>query len=309
MRGIEGCRIVKDVIDREDFVRRLGDLATETDTIVYAWALMSNHAHILLRSAQIGLSNFMRRLLTGYALTYNRRHRRWGHLFQNRYKSIICDEDAYFTELVRYIHLNPLRAKRVGSLVQLDRYRWSGHSVLMGMQKHEWQDRDYVLTWFGKKEGEAVLGYREFVEKGIKRGRRPELVGGGLVRSSGGWSAVMARRRKGERELSDERILGSGEFVKRIVDEAEADRRYQFAFKDDPAKIDALIAKECQNEDVSIKALKAGSRQRKTSRLRARLAVCLVKTHGVSLAEAARQLGISTSAVSKIVTRSKRKST
>jgi hypothetical protein len=85
----------------------------------------------------MGLSGFMRRLLTGYAVSYNRRHRRWGCLFQNRYKSIVCDEDAYFTELVRYIHLNPLRAKLVKSLAQLDRYRWSGHGVLMGIIKND----------------------------------------------------------------------------------------------------------------------------------------------------------------------------
>ena len=121
-----------------------------TNTSIYAWALLTNHAHILLRSSEIGLSGFMRRLLTGYAISYNRRHRRWGHLFQNRYKSIICDEDAYFTELVRYIHLNPLRAKLVKSLTQLDRYRWSGHGVFMGKIKNEWQYPNYVLRWFGQ---------------------------------------------------------------------------------------------------------------------------------------------------------------
>ena len=94
-------------------------------------------AHILLRSSEFGLSGFMRRLLTGYAICYNHRHHRWGHLFQNRYKSIVCDEDAYFRKLVRYIHLNPLRAKLVKSLAALDRYRWCGHSVLVGRVKKE----------------------------------------------------------------------------------------------------------------------------------------------------------------------------
>ena len=72
--------------------------------------------YVLLRSSEIGLSGFMRRLLTGYAISYNRRHRRWGHLFQNRYKSIVCDEYAYFPQLVRYIHLNPLRRKGVSEV-------------------------------------------------------------------------------------------------------------------------------------------------------------------------------------------------
>ncbi len=88
IRGIERRRIVDDDQDRSDFVRRLGELAAASGTPIYAWALMSNHAHILLSSGMLGLAPFMRRLLTGYAVHYNLRHRRHGHLFQNRYKSI-----------------------------------------------------------------------------------------------------------------------------------------------------------------------------------------------------------------------------
>ena len=303
IRGIERCRIVTDVADRENFVKRLGELSTETKTTIYAWALMTNHAHILLRSSEFGLPGFMRRLLTGYAISYNRRHRRWGHLFQNRYKSIICDENAYFTLLVRYIHLNPLRARLVNSLEQLDRYRWCGHSTIVGKIKNDWQDRDYVLKWFGNKEGEANNAYRNYVKKGIAVGRCPELVGGGLIRSMGGWSAVKALRRSGDRELSDARILGSGEFVEQIIKEAETNTKYQLPVLDHHKKINELIIRICRDEKVSIEELKGGNRRREASRIRARIAIELVKTHGVALAEVARQLGVSTSAVSKIMKR------
>ena len=114
---------------------------------------MSNHVHILLRTGPGGLPKYMRRLLTGYAITYNRRHSRHGYLFQDRYKSIVCDEDVYFLELVRYIHLNPLRAKVVKNTLELNRYKWCGHSVLMGYIKYPWQDSDYVWSWFSKKRG------------------------------------------------------------------------------------------------------------------------------------------------------------
>jgi len=110
VRGIEKQLIFDDDQDRKKFVFKLGKLVRDTGTAVYAWSLMPNHLHILLRSSAYGLPRFMRRLLTGYAIGFNRRHKRWGHLFQNRYKSIVCEEDAYFKELVRYIHLNPLRA-------------------------------------------------------------------------------------------------------------------------------------------------------------------------------------------------------
>ena len=301
VRGIERRRIVNDVTDRKNFVKRLGELADGTRTKIYAWALMTNHAHILLRSAEIGLAGFMRRLLTGYAISYNRRHRRWGHLFQNRYKSIICEEDAYFKELVRYIHLNPLRAKLVKNLEKLDRYRWSGHGVLMGKVENEWQDRDYVLKWFGKTESQAKREYRAYVKKGIDQGRRPELVGGGLIRSLGGWSAVKALRRSGDRELSDERILGGGEFVEQIIKEAEGKIRCQFPMNELPDKINEFIVKVCQNENVSIEELKAGGRRRQVSKVRAQIAIGLVRTYGVPLAEVARQLGVTTPAVSKII--------
>jgi putative transposase len=104
----------------------------------------------------------MRRLLTGYALWYNRRHRRYGHLFQNRFKSILCQENVYLLELVRYIHLNPVRAHLVEDLDELDRYAYSGHSVLLGKAKNSWQQTQQVLGMFGDKPGVARRAYRSF---------------------------------------------------------------------------------------------------------------------------------------------------
>jgi REP element-mobilizing transposase RayT len=92
---------------------------------------MGFHAHFLFRSGVEPLSRLMRRLLTGYVIGFNRRHGRSGQLFQNRFKSIICQEETYFRELVRYIHLNPVRAKMVDVLEKLKRYKFRGHSALM----------------------------------------------------------------------------------------------------------------------------------------------------------------------------------
>jgi len=120
IRGIERKRIFQDDLDRNDFVSRLAHILPETGTLCYAWALLPNHAHLLLRTGLAPIAEVMRRLLTGYAIRYNHRHRRHGHLFQNRYKSILCQEDVYLLELVRYIHLNPLRAKVVNDLIELE---------------------------------------------------------------------------------------------------------------------------------------------------------------------------------------------
>ena len=215
--GIERRKIFRDDTDRDDFLNRFGGILCESQTLCCGWSLMPNHFHLLLRTGLTPISNVMRRLLTGYAVSFNLRHRRSGHLLQNRYKSILCQEDAYLLELVRYIHLNPLRAKLVSDLDELDRYRFCGHGVLMGKCRNDWQDIDYVLKRFGKRVGQSRTRYREFVQQGIEQGRRPELVGGGLVRSLGGWKAIKALRGIGERIKGDERILGDGDFVESIL--------------------------------------------------------------------------------------------
>ena len=102
---------------------------------------------------------------------YNRRHKRYGHLFQNRYKSIFCQEDSYLLELVRYIHLNPLRAKLVADMKRLDRNPYCGHSVLMGKVKADWQNTEYVTKLFDKDLSTAKRRYRAFVQKGISDGK------------------------------------------------------------------------------------------------------------------------------------------
>lgn len=145
IRGIEGRKIFENDRDRSEFISRIAQLVEATGIRVLAWVLMSNHAHLLVLSGTKGISFFMRRLLTGYALNYDRRHGRTGHLFQNRYKSIVCEEELYLLELVRYVHPNPLRAREVESLEELEQYPWSGHSVLVGRKENKWQERGYVL--------------------------------------------------------------------------------------------------------------------------------------------------------------------
>ncbi len=186
VRGIERRKIFLDEIDRTNFIERLEKILTETETRCYAWALMSNHFHLLLRTGVHPIATVMRRLLTGHAMHFNRYHRRSGRLFQNRYKSILCQEDAYLMELVRYIHLNPLRAHLVADLKMLDKYAYSGHSILMSKREMDWFDKAYVLKFFGAKASAARRNYRRFVEQGVDEGRRPELIGGGLLRSAGG---------------------------------------------------------------------------------------------------------------------------
>lgn len=205
VRGVERCVIFRDDDDRRRFIQKLSTLLVQTNTECLAWALLDNHCHLLLRPRGMCLAPFMRRLLTGYAIYFNLRHKRAGHLFQNRYKSIVCEEDAYLLELVRYIHLNPLRAGIVGDLVALDGYPWSGHVIIMGKTALDGQATAEILAIFAKGRRAATKKYRLFVADGIALGKREELGGGRRLSKS-------AAEELGE-ESFDARILGSEEFI------------------------------------------------------------------------------------------------
>jgi REP element-mobilizing transposase RayT len=222
VRGIERRAIFRDDTDRADFVARLAALGREAGLTVYAWALLPNHAHLLVRTGRRPLPRVMRSLLTGYAGAFNRRHKRVGHLFQNRYKSIVVEEEPYLLELVRYLHLNPLRAGVCETLAVLDHYPWTGHSALLGTAPRAWQATGPILHQFGPTPRRARAPYRAFVAEGIPQGRRPEFQGGGLLRSLGGWEAVQALRRGREAYTGDERVLGSSAFVAALQREAAA---------------------------------------------------------------------------------------
>lgn len=299
-RGIERRRIFLTDEDRNDFLSRLGSLAEEDCFKVYAWVLLTNHFHLLCKTGKLPLARSMRRLLTGYVVRFNQRHNRNGHLFQNRYKSIVCQEDSYLTELVRYIHLNLVRSGMVKGLGELNRSPWSGHSALMGYQRRQWQDTEYVLSYFGKGVGRRRK-YLRFVEEGIKMGRRPELVGGGLIRSMGGWSEVFALRRRGEKTASDERILGDGKFVEKVIAEWSEVGRANLRLTGVRKSLSLLAQQVCENLGVTIEELRAGSRRRVIMKGREEIAQVAVKGLGYSGAEVARYLGVTGSCVTRVV--------
>jgi putative transposase len=303
VRGIERRRIFSDDQDRDNFIDRLADIVTETQTVCFAWALIPNHAHILLRTGQTPLATVMRRLLTGYAVSYNRRHRRHGHLFQNRYKSILCQEDAYLLELVRYIHLNPLRAKLVKSLADSDKYPFSGHSALMGNLQRDFQDTSYVLRLFGKKVSAARLAYRAYVAKGIAQGRRPELVGGGLIRSVGGWSVVKEMRRVQDHMKSDERILGDGEFTHSVLDEARERLEERYRLLAQGYDLDKITIRVSAELDIEPEQVWASGKHSLTVKARSLMCYWAVRKLGLSATELSKRLGVSQPSVSISVKR------
>jgi hypothetical protein len=242
----------------------------------------------------------MKQLLTGYVVNFNRRHKRYGHLFQNRYKSILCEEDPYLLEVTRYIHLNPVRAGLVKGLTDLRRYPWTGHAAMMGIVARAWQDTAAVLAYFGRTRRQALQRYEEFVGEGIAQGRRPDLVGGGLLRSLGGWAQVLSLRRKGSQVASDTRILGSGEFVEGLWGEAARREKETLRLGRKVIALVTLGRRIMAKEGVAEGELRSGVRRRGVVRARRLFCQLAVRGMGYSGAQVARFLGVTTSAVNRL---------
>ena len=293
-RGIEGRDVFRDTKDREAFLDRLSGLVEKGNVQLLAWSLMPNHFHLLLRTREMSLSTLMRRLMTGYAVWHNRRHDRKGHLFQNRYKSIVVEEDPYLLELVRYIHLNPVRARALDSVSQLDRYPYAGHAVLMGYRQFSAQDVEWVLSLFGKRKGPARKRYRDFVEKGVNQGIREDLQGGGLIRSAGG-KEQLALRSKDEWEKGDERILGGGDFVEAILRSRQPQKRNV------KLTVDAILNDVCKEWEVVRTQILGGSRSRQISRARRAFFLRAQEETGASLTMLGRLCNLTPSAVREAI--------
>jgi len=302
-RGIDRNAIFQDDSDRKNFIDRLAAILNETKTVCYAWALIPNHFHLLLRTGLAPVATVMRRLLTGYAMSYNRRHQRHGHLFQNRYKSILCQEDIYMLELVRYIHLNPLRAGIVDDLKALDRFDFAGHSVIMGKRINSWQDVSGVLCLFDTKISIARQRYRSYVKKGISDGKRADLTGGGLIRSIGGWSAAKAMRRSGVYQKGDERILGDGDFVNIVLKAAQEEIDKKYSLNARGFNLDRVAMLVSHLLGIEAKELWAKGKYPRLVQARSLLCYWAVRDLGMRMSELSRRLKLSQPAVSLSVKR------
>ena len=305
VRGIERRKIFDSDADRDHFLHRMGEILLDTQTTCFAWALMPNHFHLLLRTGKVPISTIMRRLLTGYALWFNRSRCRRGHLFQNRFKSILCQEDSYLLELVRYIHLNPLRARLVKSIQELDAFPYSGHSTLMGGFQKSWQETDEILKLFGSKPALARRMYRQFVEQGIGQGRRNDLTGGGLIRSAGGWEGLKQKREEGQYQRSDERILGDSDFVSRVLEKTKESLTKSQKLKSEGMDVDKIAAQVSRLMGIAVEDVWAIGKQQHIVNARSLLCYWAVRELGVSMSSLSRRLRISLPAISKSVVRGK----
>ena len=301
VRGIERGVIFRTDHDRQIFLDRLATVVLDTHAGLYAWALMPNHAHALLRTGTLPLSRLALRWLGPYASAFNRRHRRVGYLFQNRFKNVLVEEDPYFLELVRYIHLNPVRSRLPVSMDTLDQYPWTGHSVLLGHRRFPAQDTDSVLNRFGATVGAARKAYWEFVQQGMMGGRQPDLEGGGLRRSSGTWQLTPALARGRERWAFDERILGSHDFVEGVLQ--RLDGKPPPPVRDATAVVGTLCERVGDRFRVSRGEIASASLRREVLAARAVVSHLAVTRYGLSLSAVGRCLNVSKQSIARALAR------
>lgn len=170
-RGNAGQRTFLDKRDYQAFLQILSEVKQQTSFLLYAYCLMPNHFHLLVEVNRFSLSLIMQRLLTRYSKHFNIRHRRFGHLFQGRYKAIVCQKDVYLQELLRYIHLNPLRAKLVR---EASAWPWSSHREYIGQKRGDLVDSQFPLSMFHHHRVRSHRLYAAFVGEGVGIGHQQQ---------------------------------------------------------------------------------------------------------------------------------------
>ena len=272
-RGIDKQPIFIDDADCTEFVERLARVVNAGELRVFAWALVWNHLHLLVETGS-SLARAMQSLLTGYAMYFNRRHARVGHVFQNRYYSRLCTSEGYFRRLVQYVHLNPLGAGIVSSLSELDRYPFSGHSAVMGLRRRPWQDTKYVLDLFGSSPIAARRAYRAFIADGV-----------GTVSDD-----------KAPDEPLDVEPVGTPPSEVRVEPSSPSDVAFRLAMGE-------VLLRVCRAVGIAPAALKSGSTNRKCCLARDGLAFLWMEMIGGSARALVEEAGIARGAVYRCVRR------
>ncbi len=288
-RGIEGRPIFRDDNDREFFLAVLERSCMKSGYLIYAWALMDNHYHLVLRTSDYPLSGFMRRINGPYAQFFRKGNGNRGYLFQDRYKSIVTQDQNYIEELVRYVHLNPIRAGTCVDLILLDHYPWCGHSALVGNRRNSFQNTKDVLARFDQATSRAVAKYREFIASGIEAG-----------------SSVLETVRKTNVEREDVRntgcwVIGDREFVRKAIDQ-DTQRRLRISeYTKQGLSIDDIVEKVALHYGLPVDAVRKRGKGNARSAARKAVAYMARERYGMPVIEIARFFGISSPSVSEML--------
>jgi REP element-mobilizing transposase RayT len=254
VRGNQNRKTFLDERDYRTYLDLLVRYRQRYKFTIHAYCLMPNHVHLLLESGDQSLGKFMQGLQQSYSQHFNLRHRKVGHVFQGRYKAIVCQKDAYLLELIRYIHLNPVRAALVRDP---ERYLYSGEKAYWDGKVTEAVDPRRILALLGGK-----AGYRRFVRNGLGQGHNKQFY-----------------------EVEDQRFLGAAGFGQKLAGAGVEPRRAR------RTPLDAAVKKLGRELKVSIPQLISADRRWDVSKLRTMISYVLVRRQGYGLSEVAKYFG------------------
>ena len=290
-RGIEGRDIFCDDEDRSFFLSLLSEGISRNRYRCYAWVLMNNHYHILIRVNEQPLSGLMRRLNSRYAIRYRKKYKGRGYLFQDRYKSIVTQDQGYIEQLVRYIHLNPIRAGVCRNMEELDEYPWSGHAVLLKRKVCRFQDTADILRRFACKGKSEVEEYREYIAEGIATEEQGDLLES-LRKSNTG-----AVDRKEYRCW----VIGDREFARKAIESDKLNRVQLSAYIKKGITVERVIKEVAQQMGFQEEDVLRRGRQNSRSVLRKVVAALSHRRFGIPVTEIARYYGVEGSSVSRML--------
>ena len=261
-RGNQRQRIFRSTSDRARYLELLSQYRKRYGFVLYAYVLMSNHVHLLMEAGTVPLSKVLQGLQQSYTLYFNRKYGLVGHLFQGRYQAILCDRDAYLLELIRYLHLNPVRAKMVKDPAE---YRWSSHQAYLGRRKSDdgLVQTESVLGQFAQSHAAALKQYRQFIVEGYGEGHRGEFY-----------------------EVKEQQYLGDDQFVERLNRAMDRDRA-------EPIRVGVSEIEEvvCRKYKLSREVLRSRSKERRGSLGRLLVAHLGQELGGLKLNEVAKRYG------------------
>lgn len=299
-RGAGGERIFEAEADKVSFLSRLDFLAPVMGFKSYAWAIMPNHFHLLLEVGDQGLFRIMLRLLTGFSVSYNKRHQRRGHVFMARFKSILVSREEYLLELIRYIHLNPLRAGIVGSITELDDYPWTGHRAMIHGNDRVWHRTEEVLNAYATDTNDGKSAYLEHLSSGIGKENPMLLESGNLRIGKEGIVQTIGTESDQRRYDYAGMILGSLSFAADQTKLLDRRRRHTRDRCEEHELIEAIAARVCLHFSVNPVRLNSRSKGGDLSSARRVIAHLLVEI-GISRADISRRLNITCSAITRLM--------
>lgn len=288
-RGIEGKSIFLDGETRRFFLTTLEMLLQKTGYLLYAWCLMDNHYHLLIRINEYPLGRFMGMLNSRYAQYFRKKSGTRGYLFQDRYRSIVTQDQNYIEEMVRYIHLNPLRAGICQTVTQLDTYPWTGHGVIVGKRVWKIQNTADILKRFNSDHTLAIERYRTFLKDGLQR----ELKVYDTVRNANSQSENVHH--------TGCWVIGNKEFVTNAIAADNVKRTRLARYAQEGIRINDIVERISRQYGLTSTELMKRGKNNLISRARKVSAYTLHRIYGIAVIEIARYFAISSPAVSVMI--------